>query len=91
LEESKSQIRQLIETRLKPGKFSEYGVIRNGILLHGPRGSGKTFLAEATAGEFGLNYLYLSFQALLNKKARNTSSNMRTTFHAILYDASTPY
>jgi SpoVK/Ycf46/Vps4 family AAA+-type ATPase len=41
-------------------------VVRNGILLHGPRGGGKTFLAEATAGEFDLNYYYLSSPALLN-------------------------
>jgi transitional endoplasmic reticulum ATPase len=84
LEETKSQIRQLIETRLKPGKFSEYGVIRNGILLHGPRGSGKTFLAEATAGEFGLNYCYLSSPALLNMWVGNTGSNIRETFDAAL-------
>jgi transitional endoplasmic reticulum ATPase len=84
LEETKSQIRQLIETRLKPGKFSEYGVIRNGILLHGPRGSGKTFLAEATAGEFGLNYFYLSSPALLNMWVGNTGSNIRETFDAAL-------
>ena len=84
LDETKSQIRQLIETRLKPGKFSEYGVIRNGILLHGPRGSGKTFLAEATAGEFGLNYCYLSSPALLNMWVGNTGSNIRETFDAAL-------
>jgi len=84
LEETKSQIRQLIETRLKPGKFSEYGMIRNGILLHGPRGSGKTFLAEATAGEFGLNYFYLSSPALLNMWVGNTGSNIRETFDAAL-------
>jgi transitional endoplasmic reticulum ATPase len=84
LEETKSQIRQLIETRLKPGKFSEYGVIRNGILLHGPRGTGKTFLAEATAGEFGLNYFYLSSPALLNMWVGNTGSNIREAFDAAL-------
>src|SRR5260370_4982346 len=84
LEETKSQIRQPIETRLKPGNFSEYGVIRNGILLHGPRGSGKTFLAEATAGEVGLNYFYLSSPALLNMWVGNTGSNIRETFDAAL-------
>ena len=84
LEEAKAQIRQLVENRLKPGKFSKYGVIRNGILLHGPRGGGKTFLAEATAGEFGLNYFYLSSPALLNMWVGNTGSNIRETFSSAL-------
>ena len=84
LEEAKTQIRQLVENRLKPGKFSEYGVIRNGILLHGPRGSGKTFLAEATAGEFGLNYFYLASPTLLNMWIGNTGSNIRETFTSAL-------
>src|SRR5260370_6838371 len=79
LEETKSQIRQLIETRLKPGKFSEYGVIRNGILLNGPRGSGNTFLAEATAGGFGLNYFYFSSPALPTIFVGNTASNIPNT------------
>src|ERR1700681_3082244 len=82
LEETKSQIRQLIETRLKPGKFSEYGVIRNGILLHGPRGSGKTFLAEATAGEFGLKYCYISASGVVAKYIGDTVRNIDSLFES---------
>jgi len=59
-DDAKERIREIVENRLNPGKLKQYGVVRNGILLHGPRGSGKTFLAEATAGEFGLNYFYVS-------------------------------
>jgi transitional endoplasmic reticulum ATPase len=84
MEEAKSQVRQLVENRLQPGRFSKYGVVRNGILLHGPRGSGKTFLAEATAGEFGLNYYYLSSPALLNMWIGNTGSNIREAFASAL-------
>jgi len=84
MEEAKSQIRELVENRLQPGKFAKYGVIRNGILLHGPRGSGKTFLAEATAGEFLLNYFYISSPALLNMWIGNTGSNIRETFASAL-------
>ncbi len=80
MEEAKAQIRQIVENRLRPEKFGKYGVVRNGILLHGPQGSGKTYLAEATAGEFGLNYLYISSPALLNMWIGNTGSNIRETF-----------
>lgn len=80
MDEAKAQIRQIVENRLKPGRFDRYGVVRNGILLYGPRGSGKTFLAEATAGEFGLNYFYMSSPALLNMWIGNTGSNIRETF-----------
>jgi len=84
MEEVKSQIRQIVENRLQPGRFIKYGVVRNGILLHGPRGSGKTFLAEATAGEFGLNYYYLSSPTLLNMWIGNTGSNIREAFASAL-------
>jgi hypothetical protein len=40
LEESKKQIRDLVQANLNGKKFGEYGVFRNGILLHGP-GAGK--------------------------------------------------
>ena len=60
LEQAKKQIRELVQANLNGKKFGQYGVFRNGILLHGPRGTGKTFLAEAVAGEFKLKYLYVS-------------------------------
>lgn len=77
MEEAKQQIRGIVENRLRPGKFDRYRIVRNGILLHGPRGSGKTFLAEATAGEFRLNYFYASPTSLFNMWIGNTSANVR--------------
>jgi transitional endoplasmic reticulum ATPase len=82
MEDAKQQIREIVENRLNPAKFNKYGVVRNGILLYGPRGSGKTFLAEATAGEFRLNYKYLSSPALLNMWLGETGKNIREAFAA---------
>jgi transitional endoplasmic reticulum ATPase len=82
MEEAKQQIRQLVESKLNPGKYRKYGMVRNGILLYGPQGSGKTFLAEATAGEFRLNYHYVSCPQLFNMWMGNTSANIRQEFDA---------
>src|SRR2546427_8565560 len=80
LEESKKQIRDLIEANLNGKKFEEYGVFRNGILLHGPRGTGKTFLAEAAAGEFKLKYCCVSAASLHHKYVGETESHIETLF-----------
>ena len=80
LEEAKKQIRELVQANLNGKKFGQYGVFRNGILLHGPRGTGKTFLAEAVAGEFKLQYFYVSAASLLNKFVGLTEENIRNTF-----------
>jgi transitional endoplasmic reticulum ATPase len=82
LEQAKEQIGQLVRGQLEPAKYKPYGVVRNGILLHGPRGSGKTFLAKATAGEFGLNFWYVSSPELLEKWIGTTGGNIRSEFSA---------
>jgi transitional endoplasmic reticulum ATPase len=80
MEDAKQQIREIVENRLNSANFNKYGVVRNGILLYGPRGSGKTRLAEATAGEFKLNYTYLSPTAVSNMWMGSTGSNLRAVF-----------
>jgi transitional endoplasmic reticulum ATPase len=80
MEEAKRQIRELVESRLKPGKYRKYGMVRNGILLYGPQGGGKTFLAEATAGEFGLAYHHVSCTELFSKWVGSTEANVREEF-----------
>jgi len=80
LEEAKRQIRELVQANLDARKFGQYGVSRNGILLHGPRGTGKTFLAEAVAGEFGLKYSYVSAASLLNRFVGITEENIKNVF-----------
>ena len=80
MEEAKEQICQVVLSQLKPGKYERYGVVRNGILLHGPRGTGKTLLARATAGEFGLNFEYISAPKLLNRWIGATGENIQGVF-----------
>ena len=79
-DEAKEQIRQLVQGHLDPGKYERYGLVRNGILLYGPRGTGKTFLARATAGEFGLHFECVSAPKLLNRWIGATGENIQGVF-----------
>ena len=85
LEDEKQQIRDLVESRMQPGKYAKYGVVRNGILLYGPPGSGKTFLAEATAGEFGLPFRRVLASDLISMWMGDTEKRI----HAEFEDAAT--
>ena len=80
MEEAKEQIRQVVQGHLNPEKYERYGLVRNGILLYGPRGTGKTFLARATAGEFGLNFEYVSAPKLLTRWIGATGENIQGVF-----------
>ncbi|MCI0628920.1 MAG: ATP-binding protein [Acidobacteria bacterium] len=80
LETEKQLIRELVESRLKFKRYRKYGITRNGILLHGPRGSGKSFLAEATAGEFTLSFRRIPASELLLAWMGETERNIRAVF-----------
>jgi transitional endoplasmic reticulum ATPase len=80
LEDAKRQIRELVQANLDSSRFNQYGIFRNGILLHGPRGTGKTFVAEAIAGEFNLRYLYISASAIVQKYIGDTLSGIDAIF-----------
>ncbi|MBL0158802.1 MAG: AAA family ATPase [Bryobacterales bacterium] len=80
LAEAKRQIQELVQANLNGKQFGQYGVVRNGILLHGPRGTGKTFLAEAVAGEFSLKYIYISAAGLHHKYVGETERHIEDLF-----------
>ena len=80
MEPAKDQIRQVVQAQLQPEKHKKYRVARNGILLHGPRGTGKTFLARATAGEFGLNFEYVAAPELHSRWIGATGENIQARF-----------
>ena len=52
----------------------------NGILLHGPPGVGKTFVAQATAGEFGLNFVRVVTSDLISKWLGESAKNVAAAF-----------
>jgi SpoVK/Ycf46/Vps4 family AAA+-type ATPase len=74
-DDTKEEIRQIVQGHLHPD-----GPFRNGILFYGPRGTGKTFLARATAGEFGLNFECISALELLTPWTGATGENIQSVF-----------
>lgn len=80
LETEKQLIREFVESRLSSQRHSKYRISRNGILLHGPRGSGKSFLAEATAGEFSLRFRRVLGSELIVAWMGETERNIRAVF-----------
>jgi transitional endoplasmic reticulum ATPase len=80
LDRQKEQIRAVVRNRLNSERYRKYRVVQNGILLHGPRGTGKSFLAEATAGEFGLNFIYVRPTELIERWMGASEANIRGIF-----------
>ncbi len=80
MDDQKRRISAIVQNRLYPERFKQHGVIQNGILLYGPRGTGKTFLAEATAGEFKINYWYAKPTSLIESRIGNSEANIREIF-----------
>jgi hypothetical protein len=80
IENLKQQISELVKSQLNCKKYKRYGVVKNGILLHGPQGGGKSHLAEATAGEFGLRFYRVSPLKLVDQKIGATAENIRYEF-----------
>jgi SpoVK/Ycf46/Vps4 family AAA+-type ATPase len=56
--------------------------LRGGLLLYGPPGCGKTFLARAVAGEMGARFIPLSIVDVLNMWIGNSEKNLHEIFEA---------
>ncbi|MDQ4097352.1 MAG: AAA family ATPase, partial [Actinomycetota bacterium] len=62
------------------GEARAYRLRWNGLLLHGPPGVGKTFIARSTAGEFGLSFVHVSTADIVSSYAGEAARNVRRAF-----------
>ncbi|MDH6129754.1 ATP-binding protein [Kitasatospora sp. GP82] len=54
--------------------------LRGGLLLYGPPGCGKTFIARAVAGELGASFISVSISDVLDMWIGNSERNMHEVF-----------
>lgn len=82
LEEVKKKIRMNFILPLQnPEFFKAYGKEAGGsLLLYGPPGCGKTFLARAIAGEINANFLHMELQAILSMYVGQSEHNLHDFF-----------
>jgi transitional endoplasmic reticulum ATPase len=81
MESLKREIADTVGLMLKhPDEAERYGIDWNGILLYGPPGVGKTFFAQAIAGEYGLNFIHVSTGDLVSGIVGGSARNIDKAF-----------
>jgi transitional endoplasmic reticulum ATPase len=66
-----------------PELYDRYGLgTINGVLLHGPPGTGKTFVTRALAGKMGFNYIELEASDLTSSLVGEAADNVADVFEA---------
>ena len=80
-EEAKRELVEIVDLLKMPEQFEKVGAkIPKGVLLEGPPGTGKTLLAQAVAGEAGVNYLYASGSQFIEMFVGVGASRVRDLF-----------
>ena len=81
MDDLKAELRETVGVALAfPGEAHAYRLTWNGILLHGRPGVGKTFIARATAGEFGLNFIAVAASDLVSAYRGESGRNVAEAF-----------
>ena len=72
---------KIIKPLLHSDLYKAYGKkIGGGILLYGPPGCGKTYLARATAGEINANFISVGINDVLDMWSGNSEKNLHQIF-----------
>lgn len=73
--------RKVLEPLSRPSAYEEYGIgTVTGVLLHGPPGCGKTYLAGALAGELGHTFLPVTPADVTSKWMGRPAKNVAEVF-----------
>jgi SpoVK/Ycf46/Vps4 family AAA+-type ATPase len=82
MDELKQELREIIIEPLEnPEVYDEYGLdTANGVLAHGPPGTGKTYTAEALAGELGYKFIVVKPDDIVSKWAGEAPNKMNEVF-----------
>ena len=81
----KDEVRNTVGLMLAHPEHAErYGIEWNGILLHGPPGVGKTYFAQAIAGQYDLNFIHVSTGDLVSSLQGGSARNIDKAFSTAL-------
>jgi cell division protease FtsH len=80
-EESKEELKEVVEFLREPQKFIQLGArIPKGVLLVGPPGTGKTLIAKAVSGEAGVPFFSISGSEFVEMFVGVGASRVRDLF-----------
>jgi cell division protease FtsH len=81
IEESKEELKEVVEFLREPQKFIQLGArIPKGVLLVGPPGTGKTLLAKAVSGEAGVPFFSIAGSEFVEMFVGVGASRVRDLF-----------
>lgn len=92
-DEARAELEEIVDFLKDPSKYETLGgKLPKGVLLTGPPGTGKTLLARATAGEAGVDFLFMSgsefdevYVGVGAKRIRDLFSQARAKAPAIIF------